>query len=136
MKKIILSLAILAISLLSYAVPAKPGPKVITQKDVFEITVFAHGDEFHNYLTDKEGNLLLKNAEGIYVKANAEQIAKHKAQAKQADNQRKVHNLSILHQEDWLYLLISRTNSSNTHSKISTTCSTKPVSTATGQSVV
>ena len=90
MKKIILSLAILAISLLSYAVPAKPGPKVITQKDGSEITVFAHGDEFHNYLTDKEGNLLLKNAEGIYVKANAEQIAKHKAQAKQADNQRKV----------------------------------------------
>ena len=99
MKKLFFSLTLLTISLASYAVPAKPGGRVLTQPDGSRLTVFAHGDEFHHYFTDAEGNLLLENAEGLLVRADAGQKAKHREQATQADNQRHRRRGHILQME-------------------------------------
>ncbi len=94
MKKIILLFAILSVNLALYAVPAKPGVRLITQTDGTTIKVYTHGDEFNHYFTDIEGNLLIKNNDGTYLKASNEEIAKHKAQQRQADNQRRVRHKS------------------------------------------
>lgn len=49
------------------AVPAKPGPRTITQPDGTTITVYAHGDEFFHWLSDSEDNLIEQQADGFYV---------------------------------------------------------------------
>ena len=40
----------------AWAVPAKPGPTVITEADGTERTVHLHGDEFFHYMTLEDGN--------------------------------------------------------------------------------
>ena len=89
MKKIILSLAILSISLALFAVPAKRGARTFTQPDGTQIEVFAGGDEFHHFFTDTEGNLLVRNAEGALVKADAQALAVHRAKAANAASARR-----------------------------------------------
>ena len=90
MKKIFSILIICLISLSIYAVPAKPGPRVLQQPDGTEITVYAHGDEFHHFYTDKEGRLLSKDSQGKWVIANEQAVSAHKAKAKQGQDKRLV----------------------------------------------
>ncbi len=92
MKKLFSILTICLFSIGLYAVPAKPGRRIITQPDGTKITVFAHGDEFHHYYTDADNNILVRNTEGKYVLANETAIAAHKAKAKQAQEKRFVRN--------------------------------------------
>ena len=58
--------ALLFSSLLSYAIPAYRGAFTITQPDGTEIIIFKHGDEFGHYITDVNGNLLVKDENGFY----------------------------------------------------------------------
>lgn len=58
MKKQILSLLVLAVSISLYGVVASPEPFTITMEDGRTITVVQHGDEYHSYLTDMNGNIV------------------------------------------------------------------------------
>lgn len=49
------------------AVPAYQGPRVVTQPDGTELTVFAHGDEYFHWLTDDDGNIVEQQEDGTYV---------------------------------------------------------------------
>ena len=49
------------------AVPAKPGPRIVSGSDGTDITVYAHGDEFYHWLTDKDGNLVKEQPDGTYA---------------------------------------------------------------------
>ena len=42
----------------AYALPAKPGPVVVTEADGTEHTVYLHGDEFFHYMTAADGRWL------------------------------------------------------------------------------
>ena len=61
-----LLIALLFSSLLSYAIPAYRGAFTVTQPDGTEIIIFKHGDEFGHYITDVNGNLLVKDINGFY----------------------------------------------------------------------
>ena len=89
-KKLILSLLLCLSCASAYAIPVKPGQRVVKQPDGTTITVFAHGDEFHHYYTDADGNLVVRNEQGFYAKADNEAVAAHKARALQAQEKHKV----------------------------------------------
>ena len=55
MKKIALIGLIAAFTTAAWAIPAKPGPTVITETDGTERTVYLHGDEFFHYMTLEDG---------------------------------------------------------------------------------
>ena len=63
------TIALLSILITSvcYAIPAKPGPRVVTQPDGDTLTVFVHGDHRFNWLTDVHGNRIEQQADGRYV---------------------------------------------------------------------
>ena len=52
---------------LCLAIPAKPGPRIVTQPDGDTLTVFLHGDHRFNWLTDIHGNRIEQQADGKYV---------------------------------------------------------------------
>lgn len=58
MKKLYTLFALLTIAALAKAVPADPTPFVYTLEDGTEVMAVQHGDEFHSYITDLDGNLL------------------------------------------------------------------------------
>jgi len=74
MKKNIISIvfaaALLCLSYIASAIPAKPGKITLTQPDGTTITVRVHGDEWFHYVTDENGILLEENAAGYLVKSN------------------------------------------------------------------
>ena len=55
MRKIALFGLIVAFAATALAIPAKPGPTVITEADGTERTVYLHGDEFFHYMTLADG---------------------------------------------------------------------------------
>ena len=55
MRKIALLGLIVAFATTALAVPAKPGPTIITDADGTEHTVYLHGDEFFHYMTLADG---------------------------------------------------------------------------------
>lgn len=58
MKKYSLILLVIAVSISLYGVVASPEPFTITLEDGRTMTVIQHGDEYHSYLTDLNGNLV------------------------------------------------------------------------------
>ena len=69
MKKlnILAAVALLTLSQITYAVPAKPGTITRRQPDGTFITLRLHGDEFYHWTTDEAGNVLRLNDEGFLV---------------------------------------------------------------------
>lgn len=67
MKKILATLALLlgAFHILS-AVPAYPGKIRVTQPDGSVITIRIHGDEWFHYVTDENGQVVARGADGFY----------------------------------------------------------------------
>jgi hypothetical protein len=66
MKKIIASIFILAITVISYAVPAKRGWTTYTQPDGTTIEIQTLGDEFYHFTINREGNEVRLNTNGFY----------------------------------------------------------------------
>ncbi len=85
MKKYILLLNALFVTLALWAVPARPGGRQVTQPDGSTITIYQHGDEFFHYTTLEDGTWVAKDADGFYRKTEPltkEQFAQRQARAK------------------------------------------------------
>lgn len=67
MKKVLSVVVCACMALGIKAVPAYQGPRVVTQPDGTELTVFAHGDEYFHWLTDEDGNIVEQQEDGTYV---------------------------------------------------------------------
>ena len=65
MKKIFLTLVVMAISLATFAVPAKRGWQTRTQADGTQIEVQVIGDEFYHYIINRDGKQV-REINGIY----------------------------------------------------------------------
>lgn len=65
MKKIFLTLVVMAISLATFAVPAKRGWQTRTQADGTQIEVQQFGDEFYHYMLNRDGKQV-REINGIY----------------------------------------------------------------------
>ena len=52
----------------AWAVPAKRGPRTMSQPDGTHITVYLHGDETYNYYTDAEGYIMQRDSQGVFVR--------------------------------------------------------------------
>lgn len=63
----IAAIALLCISLVCQAVPAKPGNIVKIQPDGSRIVIRIHGDEYYHWISDAKGKPLTMNSEGYYV---------------------------------------------------------------------
>ena len=81
MKKILLGFALLLVALSMSAIPAKPGPIRVTQPDGSVITIYRHGDEFGHWITDAQGRVVRKGADGFYrpVPGVTAETARHQA---------------------------------------------------------
>ncbi|MDR2684015.1 MAG: hypothetical protein LBB53_01375, partial [Prevotellaceae bacterium] len=66
MKKILLISNMLLISILIYAVPAKPGIYKVSQPDGTEIEIVLNGDEHSHFVTSADGFLLKKSNNNFY----------------------------------------------------------------------
>ena len=66
MKKIFLTLVVMAISLATFAVPAKRGWQTRTQADGTQIEVQQFGDEFYHYMINRDGKQV-REINGMYV---------------------------------------------------------------------
>lgn len=69
MKKLFFTTICLSIFMLANAVPAYRGPITTTDADGNEVTIYKHGDERLHFITNQSGTILVRNAEGNYVKA-------------------------------------------------------------------
>ena len=65
-RTVILVIATLLATALSYAKPARPGTFVYRQPDGSTISIRLHGDEFGHYATDASGRVLELDANGFY----------------------------------------------------------------------
>lgn len=67
MKKFLLSIFTICLFALSLsAVPARPGKMTVRQPDGSSIVIIKHGDEFGHWITDVQGRVLTKGADGFY----------------------------------------------------------------------
>ena len=84
MKKILATLALLlgALHILS-AVPAYPGKIRVTHPDGSIITIQVHGDEWFHYVTDENGRVIARGADGFFHPAEMPSAAE-RAEAEQA----------------------------------------------------
>lgn len=76
MKKIFLLFALQLMTLSAFAVMADPTPFMMQLENGSWIKVRQHGDEFHSYITDMEGNLIRGH---IPTEAQVEEINKRRA---------------------------------------------------------
>ncbi len=74
-KFITIAAAILCLSQVIVAVPAKRGLIQRVQPDGSTIMVQVHGDEWFHYVTDEKGNILEENESGYMVRSSATTIA-------------------------------------------------------------
>ena len=65
MRKIIIPLLGLFVSVASWAMPAKPGKVVMTQPDGTKIETYVRGDEWFHYYETLDGKVLLPAADGV-----------------------------------------------------------------------
>ncbi|MBQ7209579.1 MAG: M6 family metalloprotease domain-containing protein [Paludibacteraceae bacterium] len=90
MKKLSILLFCAILSICAFAVPARPGARTYKQPDGSSIQIYVHGDEFHHFTTDAEGNLLTCDDNGFYVKSTQQLSQKKKAaQRRQEINRRR-----------------------------------------------
>ena len=71
MKKIILSLVVMTISLASFAVPARRGFHDFQQPDGTTISLQLAGDEFAHWYEAADGTVYKRNADGMFVRSEA-----------------------------------------------------------------
>ena len=64
-KNILLAAAALLLSISTFAGPAYPGRIVRTQPDGTTIGIYLHGDEWHHWMTDDEGNVVKEDEDGF-----------------------------------------------------------------------
>lgn len=58
------------------AAPVRRQPLTVTQPDGSTLTLLPHGDEWNHWLTDAEGNLMLRDTDGYYrIATEAQRIA-------------------------------------------------------------
>ena len=69
MKKFTLTLFILCLAIMAYAVPAQRVAKVVKQADGTELTVYLVGDEFFHYYTTADNVPVVCAADGSYYYA-------------------------------------------------------------------
>lgn len=69
MKKIILSLVVMTISLASFAVPARRGFHDFQQADGSTISLTLAGDEFCHWYESADGTVYKQNADGMFVRS-------------------------------------------------------------------
>ena len=82
----------LAVAMGAMALPAKPGPVIVTEADGTERTVYLHGDEFFHYMTAEDGRWLEMH-EGFLRETESmteEQIVLRREQAREARIPRRV----------------------------------------------
>ncbi|MBR1405315.1 MAG: M6 family metalloprotease domain-containing protein [Bacteroidales bacterium] len=63
-KNILLAAAALLLSISTFAGPAYPGRIVRTQPDGTTIGIYLHGDEWHHWMTDDQGNIVREDEDG------------------------------------------------------------------------
>ena len=71
MKKILFLLAMLAIGVSAWAIPAHKGAAKVTQPDGTQVTIQLHGDEFYHFNTTLDGYTVLQNEAGAWVYATS-----------------------------------------------------------------
>lgn len=86
MKKNIFTLLSLLLALTASAVPAAPYGIRALLEDGTETTIYLHGDEYYNYVTDAQGNWLEQNANGRYDFVPAKSIDEIEALHQQGMN--------------------------------------------------
>ena len=64
-KHILLAASALLASIAALAGPAYPGRIVRTQPDGSTIGIYLHGDEWHHWMTDDEGNVVKEDEDGF-----------------------------------------------------------------------
>ena len=65
-RRILLSAFICATQIGLLAIPAAPVPRVFTQPDGTQVVLTLRGDEFYHYLTNEQGEVVEKDADGFY----------------------------------------------------------------------
>lgn len=86
------------------AAPARPLPQTITQPDGTTLTLIQQGDEWHHWLTDLDGNLVVLASDGFYRQANEAQlaewqnIAEHQSQLRTEVNAHRTNRLKAARQ--------------------------------------
>ncbi len=63
------------------AAPARPLPQTIIQPDGTTLTIVQQGDEWHHWITDLNGNLVVLSDDGFYRLADEVQLAQWQADA-------------------------------------------------------
>ena len=58
--------ALIALSLSLFAIPARRGAMTLTQPDGSQLTAYLHGDAYYHYYTTADGKMLQRDAEGFY----------------------------------------------------------------------
>ncbi|MDR2684548.1 MAG: hypothetical protein LBB53_04105, partial [Prevotellaceae bacterium] len=76
MKKLYSLVILLYISILCYAIPAKPVPVKVVQPDGTELIIRLNGDENFHYITTEDGILIAKNAKNFYEYASMDEDGK------------------------------------------------------------
>ena len=69
-KRFVLGILLMLCTLSLTAGPAKPGRITYTQPDGTTIGIHLHGDEYHHWMTDDLGNVVVGNEEGFIVPAS------------------------------------------------------------------
>ena len=87
MKKILLLVSLLCLTLSLSAIPARPGKISYTQPDGSVITIEMHGDEYYHWVTDEAGTIVELGSDGFY-RPSAAGPEKRRA-ARQAGEQRR-----------------------------------------------
>lgn len=83
MKKILITVCLLMLTLsAAWAVKARPGIKTVKQPDGSVIQIKIVGDENCHYTTDIYGNMLVKNDNGFYRLATADEVNQKMEEAK------------------------------------------------------
>ncbi|MBQ9410971.1 MAG: M6 family metalloprotease domain-containing protein [Bacteroidales bacterium] len=78
MKKTVLTIALLlGLSIVAFAIPARPGARQVRQPDGTVITLTLHGDEFCHWVTDASGTIVEKGADGFW-RPSAKTIEQHR----------------------------------------------------------
>ena len=81
MKKILLTLLLLFAALSMDAIPARPGRYPFMQPDGSTVLLARHGDEWGHWLTDEQGRVVARDADGYYRPVSASRVQSMRRQA-------------------------------------------------------
>ncbi len=67
MRKILLTLCLIAVAILAKAAKANPRPFVVTQPDGTQVTLIMRGDEHFSWISTLDGTIVTQVNKGYYV---------------------------------------------------------------------